>query len=771
MRPSRWIFSVCVWILAQSTGSRVMLNVDIDVGGKFIPLAFHEGLEPIDVIESFRSQHGLPLDFQQRALQTVCQSITCNRAAPVVYSTAIYTDKEQYVGDFVLLQGEEPADAVAAFSARYGLSKDIRRNLLQSICARQSITCKRDGVVLFRQIIRDEDGHTLGELEILDSQEPVDVIFAFLQPLSSNREQMESMLIQLLQVVCASATCSRTIPRIFQRSIVDEENKDYGLLEILYGQEPADAVSQFATANGLPDTTERKLLAMVCQDTIAKSYCTRDRAIVFSSPIQLEDEKDLGVLTLYAGDEVADVLYHFSRQKNLTFEARSSLFHALCNRPPITCTTGHATVYSRAISLDPEQPPLGQLRVMEGEEPADRVYHFAEQFNLSATIRDQVLNTVCTDMKTFLNITCKRFAPVVFQVPITKDPAEPPVGILQILQGEEPIDAIVRFGKNHELSKEAQASMLPGVCEASQLPCTRTRSLLHVAVVNDEGVPFFADDEPADVVYWYGTQRNWTLVQRKEWLAELCRIHRAGEPLLNCTRAEACLFKLPVMETEITEMGVLRVLEGQEPIDQVYAFLEKHDLFQTAPVNESLINVTCSNVKCNRMRPRRILFSMQATYMGLKHTIELVQPEEDWICTETDGSRKCEHYVEIQSSNYCTMHMPGWPECTDVLGQAMRTQLTLYEEDLWKRPNGKDLYAKLGLVKGATYDEIESAYYKLVLRFNNITEPQKYEKLRAAYDTLHDPEKKHYYDLPCLKFFGLCGKRQPDGGISISTDN
>ena len=91
---------------------------------------------------------------------------------------------------------------------------------------------------------------------------------------------------------------------------------------------------------------------MVCQDAIAKSYCIRDRAIVFSSPIQLEDDKDLGVLTLYAGDEVADVLYHFSRQKNLTFEVRSQLFSALCNRPPITCTTGHAAVYSRAISLD-----------------------------------------------------------------------------------------------------------------------------------------------------------------------------------------------------------------------------------------------------------------------------------------------------------------------------------------------------------------------------------------------------------------------------------
>ncbi|KAF0702236.1 hypothetical protein AaE_016046, partial [Aphanomyces astaci] len=415
--------------------------------------------------------------------------------------------------------------------------------------------------------------------------------------------------------------------------------------------------------------------------------------------------------------------------------------------------------------------PLGPLELHEGDEAADRVFEFADRFNLSSAVRDQILNTVCVDIKAAINVTCSRFAPVVFQVPITKNASEPPVGMLQILQGEEPVDAIFRFGHAHDLGPDAQAYMLPGVCEASQLPCTRTRSLRHVAVKNHEGIPFYADEEPADVVYWYGSSRNWTFLQRQEWLAELCRIQRAGAPLLNCSRAEARLFYLPVMETADKEIGTLEVLEGQEPIDQVYAFLEKHDLFQTAPVNESLANITCRHVPCSRLRPRRILFSMQATYMGLKHTIQLVQPEEDWVCIESYGSKQCQHYVQVRSIEYCAKHMRGWTECGDVMGNALRQSLTYYEEELWKKSNGKDLYAKLGLVKGATSDEIEAAYHTLVLRFNNETEPQKYEKLRAAYDTLHDPEKKYYYDLPCMKFFGLCGKRQPDGGMTISTDN
>ena len=67
--------------------------------------------------------------------------------------------------------------------------------------------------------------------------------------------------------------------------------------------------------------------------------------------------------------------------------------------------------------------------------------------------------------------------------------------------------------------------------------------------------------------------------------------------------------------------------------------------------------------------------------------------------------------------------------------------------------SGKDLYAKLGLVRDATTQEIDAAYNTLVLRYNNETEPQKYQKLQDAYRVLGDPEEKYYYDLPCMKVF------------------
>ncbi|RHZ14583.1 hypothetical protein DYB37_010151 [Aphanomyces astaci] len=566
--------------LVQAEASPILLSVDINVQGQHIPLDFHQGQEPIDVIEQFRADHALPMDFQQRALEAVCESIPCTRASPIIFATSIHGEDNEFVGEFRLMQGDEPADAVASFCRQHNIPRPFQLNMLQSICNQPNIECARSDALLYRQVITDETGSVLGTLEIFDSQEPVDAIFAFLQPMLATSTSVEHMLRQLLEVVCQPtvATCSRTIPLLFRHPIVGPDGTDYGTLEIYYGQEPADAIFSFAYKydqgihGAAAASTSPSSMAM--DATMQRYYLPVDyRAIVFSSPIQLETgqaDDEHPILTLYAGDEVADALFHFGRQHNLTFPMRSQLFGMLCNRPPITCTRGHAVVYARTFAIETRAEPLGPLELHEGDEAADRVFEFADRFNLSSAVRDQILNTVCVDIKAAINVTCSRFAPVVFQVPITKNASEPPVGMLQILQ---------------------------------------------------------------------------------------------GAPLLNCSRAEARLFYLPVMETADKEIGTLEVLEGQEPIDQVYAFLEKHDLFQTAPVNESLANITCRHVPCSRLRPRRILFSMQATYMGLKHTIQLVQPEEDWVCMESYGSKQCQHYVQVRSIEYCAKHMRGWTEC------------------------------------------------------------------------------------------------------------
>ncbi|POM75867.1 Hypothetical protein PHPALM_6966, partial [Phytophthora palmivora] len=282
-----------------------------------------------------------------------------------------------------------------------------------------------------------------------------------------------------------------------------------------------------------------------------------------------------------------------------------------------------------------------------------------------------------------------------FRVPVAAQNGSQ-LGILEILANEEPADAVAKFGNKHELSPEEKKSIVSGVCQASGLECTRDVGVLYEAVYTlpdgrRERLPFYDGQDTTDVIYEY-------------------------EPML---------INIPVWESASTKLGDVQILEGQEPVDVVYAFMEKHDLFQTAPLNTTLLEI--------------------ATYAGLSHTLEY-----------------------ILAKKFCKRHMYDWTACESRILEALRQQLEFYEMRMWK---AKDMYAKLGLVKTASREQIDAAYNTLVKRFNNETEPYKYEKLKEAYRVLSDPEEKYYYDLPCVKLFGcLCGKRQKDGGITFTPD-
>lgn len=81
-----------------------------------------------------------------------------------------------------------------------------------------------------------------------------------------------------------------------------------------------------------------------------------------------------------------------------------------------------------------------------------------------------------------------------------------------------------------------------------------------------------------------------------------------------------------------------------------------------------------------------------------------------------------------------------------------------HEEFEWVEPDfsgDSDLYANLGIRRGAGPDQIKSAYRRLARRYhpdvadkNDPTAPSKWAKVHDAYVVLSDPEKKEKYDSP-----------------------
>lgn len=688
------------------------------------------------------------------------QLLTAVYASVVVLKTMIKDNYGKNMGELSILDTQEPVDAVYEFGIKYGLTREQRYNVLVSVCNSKKITCKRDSPLVFSQDILDEHKEVAGTLEVLEHEEPVDAIHQFVV----SKQLPFSAREQLMKVVCNKLMCQRKEAVVFQQNFVLEDGVNLGNLVVLEGQEVADVVHQFG-GQYLDANMRYNMVKQICEKN--GTTCSRDRPVLLSTPIMGDNDTLIGNLQVLENEESVDAIYKFARTYNMSKPERYNLLVRLCELQRTPCNRDRAVLFSAPIA-GPNGERLDDIVVYEDEEPADVVYKFALMYSMDRPMWTGIIHQICSSDSDMVH--CERESPIVFSAPVAAENGST-LGYIHIEDGQEPVDAVGPFCKKHDLGKDQRLNILQGVCRASGIPCARAKMLYYTRTIkkaNGDLLGYFnilEDEEPVDKIYEFGIKHGLDFDERKALLVDTCW---DGQGRFNCTRAEPMLYSQVVMEDEHKELGTLEILEEQEPIDVVYAFLEKHDLFQS-PANTSLIEGACNStrVNCTRDKPRRTLFTIQATWYGIPHTIRYVKPESDWECTEHHGGQKCTHYVEIYAKQFCARHMKSWDACFGQVSSALRQQLDQYETDVWK---GKDLYAKLGLVRTATDEEIAVAYNTLVLRYNNETEPLKYEKLQDAYRKLSDPEEKYYYDLPCMKFFGLCGKRQKDGGISISPD-
>lgn len=92
---------------------------------------------------------------------------------PEVYRRRFLSPGQAGPGELVLLQGDEPADAVRLFAAAYGLSDPDKRTILDAVCS--EVPCSRMSALIYNTRVVDSEGSLLGELEIFEGEEPADV--------------------------------------------------------------------------------------------------------------------------------------------------------------------------------------------------------------------------------------------------------------------------------------------------------------------------------------------------------------------------------------------------------------------------------------------------------------------------------------------------------------------------------------------------------------------------------------------------------------------
>lgn len=148
------------------------------------------------------------------------------------------------------------------------------------------------------------------------------------------------------------------------------------------------------------------------------------------------------------------------------------------------------------------------------------------------------------------------------------------VGTFEMLHGEEPADAVFRFGQHHGLDPKVRNSFLDDLC--LQWTCKRKHAIiLKLPVIGKEGelIGVFElpeSSEPADAAQEFAATHGLGTSYRDEIIQKSCNV-------VNCTRFYPLVWKKTIM-IDNSEPITIEVEEGQEPADAIFHSLKSFNL-------------------------------------------------------------------------------------------------------------------------------------------------------------------------------------------------
>jgi hypothetical protein len=193
-------------------------------------------------------------------------------------------------------------------------------------------------------------------------------------------------------------------------------------------------------------------------------------------PVSLGGPDPIHVVLL-DGDEAADVAHNFSLAHDLPQSATSRVREALCSSWPgvVTCSRDRALLYHQPNGW--EGLPEG-LNVFEGEEPADAIYRLVASHGGPLETYRRIADLVCDEARAaalasegqngdrsstvvpwpWLRCTRSRF--VAQSLPVSAN-GNSALGVVEVLDDDEPVDAVFRFAHSRGLDAGVRRQVAP----------------------------------------------------------------------------------------------------------------------------------------------------------------------------------------------------------------------------------------------------------------------------------------------------------------------
>jgi len=379
-------------------------------------ITFYNDLEePVDVLYKFAKDRNL-MDIwdllSTSVLNEACNQIQCKRRVPIVWRQTLNSPEGNALGALEIFHEDEPIDRIDDFLQRNNLGTEYRNNLLQLAC--EKLLCQRETPIVFRKSVQDDEGQTIGSVEIMEEEEVIDAVVRFIV---KSGVDMDTIALKnyFFNEACDNprVKCTRNIGNLFESIIRDENGTDIAQLTINENEQPVDAIYNWCILHGLDEDRIFNLIHSICDTELIR--CTRFAPIIFG-PQSLTDGDGIsvGFFQVLLRQEPIDALYAFFSRNGLHGKwDLHAVLDQLCVLPGLDgkCKRRHAMKYFEDDFMIGDTK-IGPVAIWEHEEVADKIFQISQRFNISFSARVTKLNYICQKEEVY----CSRIKAIVHQI-------------------------------------------------------------------------------------------------------------------------------------------------------------------------------------------------------------------------------------------------------------------------------------------------------------------------------------------------------------------